>query len=111
MKLATEDREIKRGDPFVLIGYPFGTANDYTSFLGTVASEDHYDDYGKRCFIDSEAKSGNSGSPVISQQDGSVIGILLGSQINRGETVTEEINYIRPIKYFWEQFTQTKKEQ
>jgi S1-C subfamily serine protease/SpoVK/Ycf46/Vps4 family AAA+-type ATPase len=111
MKLAGEDREIKRGDPFVLIGYPLGTASDYTSFLGTVASEDHHDDYGKRCFINSEAKSGNSGSPVISQQDGSVIGILLGSQINRGENITEEINYIRPIKYFWEQFTQMSQKQ
>jgi S1-C subfamily serine protease len=105
MKLALENREITRGEKFALLGYPFGRSlsNDYTSFLGNIASIDQRDHYGSVIFlINSEAKSGNSGSPVISQRDGTVIGILQGSHTEKNEKLTEEINYMRPIKSFWE---------
>jgi S1-C subfamily serine protease len=108
MKLAGAGREIARDEPFVLMGYPLGESlnDDYTSFQGNIASSNNQrDDYGERYLINSEAKGGNSGSPLISKKDGTVIGILLGSYVVPNDKITEEINYMRPIKYFWEQFT------
>lgn len=112
MKLAAPDQIVLRDERFVLIGYPFGKRlnTDYTSFHGIVASSGkQVDDYGPRYLINSEAKCGNSGGPIISKNDGNVIGILLGSTTNKGEDLTEEINFMRPISCFWEQFTDWKK--
>lgn len=108
LPLAPEDRVIRKGEEFILSGYPFGirTEKDLTTYYGYVASTDKQTDDNDliRYNIGGEAKSGNSGSPLIALEDGRVIGILLGSMTERGETITEEINYMRPIHYFWEEF-------
>lgn len=109
LALAPQDRVIQKGEDFILSGYPLGkrTAKDLTTFHGYVASSDKQtDDNGFiRYNINSEAKSGNSGAPIIALSDGRVIGILLGSMTERtSQILTEEINYMRPIQYFWEEF-------
>lgn len=108
LPIASEDREIEKGEDFILSGYPFGerTAKDITLFSGSVASsERQQDEKGiTRYNINCEAKSGNSGAPIISFKDGCVIGLLLGSITEKSGQLVEEINYMRPIKYFWEEF-------
>jgi S1-C subfamily serine protease len=109
LSLAPEGRVIQKGEDFILSGYPLGkrTAKDLTTFHGYVAStEKQTDDNGfARYNINCEAKSGNSGAPIIALADGRVIGILLGSIPERtSEILTEEINYMRPVQYFWEEF-------
>lgn len=108
LKLASQDREIQKGEDFLLSGYPFGqrTAKDLTTFYGYVASSDRQTDENGfvRYNINSEAKSGNSGAPIIALSDGAVIGVLLGSMTVDRQRLVEEINYMRPIRYFWEEF-------
>lgn len=109
LSLAPEDRVIQKGEEFILSGYPFGkrTQKDVTTYQGYVAStERQTDDNGfVRYNIGGEAKSGNSGSPLIALSDGRVIGILQGSITERtSEILTEEINHMRPVQYFWEEF-------
>ncbi len=108
LSLAAADRQIQKGEEFLLSGYPFGrrTAKDLTTFYGYVASsEKQTDEHGfVRYNINSEAKSGNSGAPVIALSDGRVIGILLGSMTGKSGQLLEEINYMRPITYFWDSF-------
>ncbi|MBQ4564507.1 MAG: AAA family ATPase, partial [Lachnospiraceae bacterium] len=78
LKLATVDREIQKGEEFILSGYPFGerTVKDMTMYNGYVASSDRQcDENGfTRYNINCEAKSGDSGAPIISLEDGCVIG-------------------------------------
>lgn len=108
MKIASPFRPIERDESVVLIGYPFGekTNADYSNFSGRIASSgDQKDEYGIRYLLNMEAKCGNSGGPIIARKDGEVIGVLLGSILNHGRQITEEINYMRPIQYFWEIFT------
>lgn len=106
LKLARHDYEVKRGEDIALIGYPLAlqTHESYTNFEGKIASNGHHDKAGEVYFINSEAKQGNSGSPVILKDTGEVIGILCGSVLGNNKDLQEEINYIRPIKYFWSEF-------
>ncbi len=108
LKLADENRKIRKGEKIILSGYPFGeaTSADITLFQGYVASSNlQRDENGNsRFFINGEGKCGNSGSPIIARKDGCVIGVFLGSNTHKGAEVTEEINYMRPISYFWENF-------
>ena len=91
----------------LLIGYPFGdkTKEGITCFAGKIASiEPQYNAGGELLLYNGEAKSGNSGSPVFGH-DGRVIGVLLGSMMERStDMLTEEINYIRPVKYLFQKF-------
>ena len=108
LPIASEDRMIEKGEDFILSGYPFGerTAKDITLFSGSVASSERQQDENgiTRYNINCEAKSGNSGAPIISFKDGCVIGLLLGSITEKSGQLVEEINYMRPMKYFWEEF-------
>lgn len=106
LKLASADYNVKRGEDIALIGYPLAmqTNETYTNFEGKIASNNHHDKAGEVYFINSEAKQGNSGSPVILKETGEVIGILCGSVLGSNKDLPEEINYIRPIKYFWSHF-------
>ena len=108
LSIAAEDRMVEKGEDFILSGYPFGerTAKDITLFSGSVASSQKQQDENGiiRYNINCEAKSGNSGAPIISFKDGRVIGLLLGSMTEKSGQLVEEINYMRPIKYFWEEF-------
>ena len=108
LNIADPEREIKRGEHYMVSGYPFGkkTEKDLTNFYGIIGSGNkQVDSTGLQIYnIDGQAKKGNSGSPVISLEDGRVIGLLCGSITDEGDVLTEEINYIRAIKYFWEEF-------
>lgn len=111
LSLATEQRRIWKGEDIILSGYPFGsrTSKDLTTFSGYVASSEKQTDENDfiRYNINCEAKRGDSGAPVIALSDGRVVGILLGSMTEgRGTGLTEEINYMRPVRYFWEEFVE-----
>ena len=111
LNLAPSSRKVEVFEKYILSGYPFGsrTQGSMTSFKGSIATADdnQRDENGLiRYMLNGEGKSGNSGSPIISLKDGCVIGLLLGS-ITSGSSggLVEEINYMRPISYFWEHFT------
>lgn len=111
LPLAAEERPIRKGEEIILSGYPFGerTAKDLTTFNGYVASTDKQTDENGfiRYNINCEAKRGDSGAPVISLEDGTVLGLLLGSMTEGSRTgLMEEINYMRPVRYFWEEFVE-----
>ena len=96
-----------------LLGYPFGV----TRFDEMSANEGKVMSYQKanqwmldQINLDIQAKGGNSGSPVIDAETSKVIGVFCGSSISRGQSVTEEINYGRPIKYVWNMLEKEYKE-
>ena len=60
----------------------------------------------ERLYVDIQAKRGNSGGPVIDRESGCVVGVLCGSQIEGNSRLVEEINYIRPVKYIWENYVE-----
>ena len=108
LPLARKEREIKKGERFLLSGYPFGAlmSQGLTTFQGNIAASGEHRSRAQsvRYLLNSEAKSGNSGSPVIAMADGLVIGILCSSvdgSFSPGKT--EEINLMCPAYYFWEE--------
>ena len=109
VRLADEGDAVYRDQPVTVMGYPFGdkTERDYSTFLGTVASVDQRDEYGTRAFYNGEGKRGNSGSPVLDRATGAVLGVFCGSIMDGDPKLMEEINYFRPIGYFWRHFTQS----
>lgn len=113
MKMS-ENIEIKRGDDVTLLGYPFGaklsddfSKLDYSMFEGRIASIQQQKGV-DTVFVDMEAKRGNSGGPVINSDTGEVVGVLCGSQMEGDSRLVEEINYIRPVKYVFEEFINTE---
>lgn len=106
LPLAAEDRELVKGENFILVGYPFGerTKMDTSLYNGTLASFQKDPLGWDVVTINGEAKAGNSGSPLVALSDGKVIGLLRGSwDEHSGPNKTEEINFMRPIKYFWKE--------
>jgi hypothetical protein len=110
MKLQKPDKESSLGDEIFLISYPFGDSLsdsveslNYSRFDGKISSSQMKDGV-ERLYVDMQAKRGSSGGSVISKTTNEVIGILCGSQILGGDLV-EEINYIAPIKYIWQEFS------
>jgi len=108
LPLAAKDRKITVPEGVLLAGFPMGLQTDgtFTVFTGKIATEKTKDSLGREIYyLNLEGKSGNSGSPVFSLKDGSVIGIFKGSLDKQsGPAKTEEINYMRPIGYFWDCF-------
>lgn len=110
--IAPESSVIFPGDDIVILGYPFGSKlhddvmqlnlSFTKGYISSVQSKNDLD----YVLLDISAKAGNSGSPVINVSTGEVIGILCGSILNQSDTLTEEMNYMRPIKYFWENLTE-----
>lgn len=93
----------------MVYSYPFGTdisdnmeALNASVFHGAVSSVQIKGGI-ERVFVDMQAKAGSSGGPVISAETNEVIGVLCGSYIE-GNIIKEELNYIIPIKYVWEEF-------
>ncbi len=99
-------------EEILICGYPFGTQlqinNDPnfepSRFYGTISSIQAAGTDRERVFIDCAAKSGNSGSPVISRTDGRVIGMLDASTTKAHGKLVEEINYFTPIRMALERF-------
>jgi hypothetical protein len=110
LELEDDMDEVKLDDPISIYGYPFGSmVNDNVMDMnisltkGYVSSRQRKE--GANIFlIDISAKAGNSGSPVIDMRTGRVAGILCGSLLNQNGTLTEEINYMRPLDFFFEMF-------
>ena len=92
--------------PVFLLGYPFGFSRfDKMSINeGKVASYQRNNPTGRPDAInlDIMAKSGNSGSCVIDGATGQVIGVLCGSELSQSGSLTEEVNYCRPISFVWD---------
>ena len=83
-----------------MVGYPGGaSSNDNLStFVGRIASCQNSKDFGEICLLDIKGIGGNSGSPIINSE-GEVIGVFLASKTYESGVLTEEINYMRPIKF------------
>ena len=98
-----DDRaEAETGEEIVIYGYPLGDRlNDDVLKLnisfgkGFVSSNQVIGI--KRTMLDISAKHGNSGSPIISCENGKVIGLLSGAV--PGQEAGDEVNYMIPICY------------
>ncbi|HAE53244.1 MAG TPA: hypothetical protein DCG30_08320 [Ruminococcus sp.] len=105
------ENEIKHGEETILIGYPLGTMltgnniNELSAsvFMGRIASAQSVNGI-QRYYIDSTGLHGNSGSPVISADDGNMIGVFSGSVIPDKNSTLDELNYFYPISYFWKNY-------
>jgi len=97
--------EYKKGGKVCLTGYPFGERTEvdcsYTEGKISAALSDREPE---RINLDISGKCGNSGGPVLDIKTGKIIGIFTGSMTAGNETLMEEINQMRPIKYFWKEF-------
>jgi len=92
-----------KGKNVCLFGYPLGdqTAESCTYNDGKIETE-ITDKHGLQIInIDIRGRHGNSGGPVIDMKTGNVIGIFKGSILGVG---VDEINQMRPISYFWDNF-------
>ena len=96
------------GEAIYLWGYPFGgrLSDDLNElqpslFQGYISSIQTKNSL-ERINTNMEAKRGCSGGPVFSKKDGSIIGILCGSQTVGDEGLMEEINYVLPVRYILE---------
>lgn len=103
------------GEEIVLLGYPFGSrlsqGNDdalrASSMPGRISSIQQVSSEVEICYIDCTALFGNSGSPVISCDDGRVVGVFSGSRGYKGQNgFTEEMNFFYPISLFWNEFVE-----
>jgi S1-C subfamily serine protease len=111
MPIAPIEHHAQPGDDIALLGYPFGAklTDDInllnaSLFEGRISSSQVVQGC-ERLYVDIQAKRGNSGGPMIDRQTGCVVGVLCGSQLEGDSRLTEEINYIRPVRYIWEEYT------
>ncbi|MGN1251080.1 MAG: serine protease, partial [Candidatus Spyradocola sp.] len=112
LPLRQPDQPIGATEEIMICGYPFGVQLRIDAdrrfvpsvFMGTVSSVQAAGTDHERVFIDCAAKSGNSGSPVISRTDGTVIGMLDASHTNQSGKLVEELNFFTPIRMAWERF-------
>ena len=101
-------KETEIGEEVVIYGYPLGSIlNDDVfdlniSFAKGNVSSTQIDKGIKHTMLAISAKSGNSGSPIISCKNGKVVGIFRGSINVPNEFLVEEINYMHPICYLKE---------
>lgn len=116
LPMRPREKETVNGEPIYHMGYPFGAKlSDNTDelrpslFQGYISSIQIKNGL-ERINTDMAAKRGCSGGPVLSKADGTVIGILCGSQTESRESLTEEINYVLPVKYIWEEMVQMQEE-
>ena len=114
LPLRQPEQPIGTTEEILICGYPFGVQLRIQQdrgfvpsvFMGSVSSVQAAGTEHERVFIDCAAKSGNSGSPVISMADGTVIGMLDASTTSQSGKLMEEINYFTPIRRAWERFIQ-----
>lgn len=108
LALRPSDIDTNTGEAIYLWGYPFGSRlsddlNDlqpslFQGYISSIQTKNNL----QRINTNMEAKRGCSGGPVFSKKDGSIIGILCGSQTVGDEGLVEEINYVLPVKYVLE---------
>lgn len=109
MPLRARNQEISSVEETLILGYPLGNMLSSTSldkliisnFKGRIASSQEWNNV-TRYYIDSKGLHGNSGSPVISIEDGCMIGVFSGSIAP--EKSLDELNFFYPITYFWERY-------
>ncbi|MCR4642129.1 MAG: AAA family ATPase [Lachnospiraceae bacterium] len=109
ISLRPEIESVQPAEETLLLGFPLGDeiaahqADQLTisHFSGRIASVQNVHGI-DRVYIDSTALHGNSGSPVISRQDGRMIGVFSGSVTPSKNGNLDELNFFYPISYFWE---------
>lgn len=106
LELDVERKQPDLGEGIVMYGYPLGTRIDSNpmtlnvSFArGYVSSNNKRDDL-RITTLDIHAVPGNSGSPIISGENGKVIGHLTGAIL--GSDPTNSIEYMIPVEYIKE---------
>lgn len=106
LELDVERKQPDLGEEIVMYGYPLGTRIDSNpmtlnvSFArGYVSSNNKRDDL-RITTLDIHAVPGNSGSPIISRENGKVIGHLTGAIL--GSDPTNSIEYMIPVEYIKE---------
>lgn len=94
----------KTGESIYMLGFPLGdNLSDEANLLSPSLSKGNVGSIQmkrglERIDVYMEAKKGCSGGPVFSKETGSIIGILCGAQEHGGE----QMNYVLPIRYLWE---------
>ena len=109
--LQIEQRNIlpELGEEVVVFGYPLGYEMPQSNFFGPnisfykgYVSSNQVNNGNSITFLDIDAKSGNSGSPVISVKTGKVIGIVSGIKVGGKAMLNEKMPYMIPIQHFIE---------
>lgn len=108
LPLRTPNTDTCTGEGIYLWGFPFGgslsddldelQASLFQGYISSIQIKNGIE----RINTNMEAKRGCSGGPVFSKKDGSIIGILCGSQTSGDAGLIEEINYVLPVKYLFE---------
>lgn len=108
LPIRNELEDLPDGTDLFMIGYPFGSLmNDNVDdlkasmFKGSISSIQRR---GGRDMMNTnmEGKSGCSGAPVFSLEDGRIVGLFCGSTTKAREGLVEELNYALPVRYIWE---------
>lgn len=107
LPLRGRDTDTFTGESIYHWGYPFGDrlSDDpdklqpslFQGYISSIQTKNGLE----RINTNMEAKRGCSGGPVFSKKDGSIIGILCGSQTMGDQGLIEEINYVLPVKHLW----------
>lgn len=109
LKLAAVGTKIKRGTRATLYGHLNGEP-DVKSYECVVTSREiERNDGGLGTIMELQTNScpGDSGGPVVSEETGLVIGVLQGTRmISIGENEMGYIVFMKPVDYFWKEFTQ-----
>lgn len=114
MPIRTAEDPILETESTILLGYPLGgmlnsgnldglRANNFAGRISSAQETRRGTHNIRRYYVDTTGLHGNSGSPVISQEDGRMIGVFSGS-IAPGEGSLDELNFFYPIHYFWQRF-------
>ncbi len=111
LALRRPDKETATGEATYLWGYPFGQKlNDDINelhpslFQGYVSSVQTQRGL-KTINVNIEGKRGCSGGPVLSKEDGTIMGVFCGSHVEGDDKLVEELNFTRPVSYVWDAVT------
>ena len=107
VSICPSDREIRIGERVFVPGYPLAYYN-FASYEATVSMLPENREEG-RYHLDGKAYPGNSGSPVISYEDGRMIGYLVGTARDMDHECGDPLFY--PVHVFWKKFVSEASEQ
>ena len=114
MPLRPASQPIAETESTILMGYPLGgmlsggdlnglRVNHFAGRISSAQDARRGSTTIRRYYVDTTGLHGNSGSPVISQEDGRMIGVFSGATAP-GEGSLDELNFFYPISYFWQRF-------